>query len=39
MKITRIAIHQTDLPYAGDVPGLGVEPDFDNLGAPLMVIQ
>ena len=25
--------------YAGDAPGLGVEPDLDSLGAPLMVIQ
>ena len=25
--------------YASDAPGLGVEPDFNSLGAPLMVIQ
>lgn len=47
MKINRIRIYKKPLPYIGgayvkmgklyasDAPGLGVEPDFDHLGAPV----
>ena len=36
MKITRTAVHRTELPDV-DEPGLGVRPDFDQLGDPVEV--
>ena len=67
MKITRISIYKTHLPYVGgeftpcgenymvthfaattpeeflinstDIPGLGVEPDFDSVGDPIAVYE